>query len=60
MKQVATSPAEQQCVTEHFQSESKNSYLQTVMLLLSSDTAYQAQGCFVVFHVVESTDETIM
>jgi len=30
------------------------------MLLLSSDTAYQAQGCSVVLHVVESTDETIM
>jgi len=32
----------------------------TMLLLLSSDTAYQAQGCSVVFHVVESTDETIM
>ena len=30
------------------------------LLLLSSDTAYQAQGCSVVLHVVESTDETIM
>ena len=30
------------------------------MLLLSSDTAYQAQGCSVVLHVVESADETIM
>jgi len=31
-----------------------------LLLLLSSDTAYQAQGCSVVLHVVESTDETIM
>jgi len=30
------------------------------LLLLSSDTAYQAQGCSVVSHVVESTDQTIM
>ena len=31
-----------------------------LLLLLSSDTAYQAQGCSVVPHVVESTDKTIM
>jgi len=30
------------------------------MLLLSSDTAYKAQGCSVVLHVVESTDRTMM
>jgi len=29
-------------------------------LLLSSDTAYQAQSCSVVLHVVESADKTIM
>jgi len=34
--------------------------LSKLLLLLSSDTAYQAQGCSVVPHVVESTDETIM
>jgi len=31
-----------------------------MLLLLSSDTAYQAQGCSVVLHVVESADKTIM
>jgi len=30
------------------------------LLLLSSDTAYKAQGCSVVLHVVESTDRTMM
>jgi len=29
------------------------------LLLLSSDTAYKAQGCSVVLHVVESTDRTM-
>jgi len=29
-------------------------------MLLSSDTAYKAQGCSVVLHVVESSDRTMM
>jgi len=37
-----------------------DTYMIMLLLLLSSDTAYQAQGCSVVLHVVESTDETIM
>jgi len=30
------------------------------LLLLSSDTAYKAQGCSVVVHTVKSTGRTIM
>ena len=32
----------------------------SAMLLLSSDTAYKAQGCSVVIHVVKSNGRTIM
>jgi len=36
------------------------SYMCAMLLLLSSDTAYKAQGCSIVLHMVESTDRTMM